>query len=103
MDRYERINALHRLLKASRYPVTVARLQDELGWLNDVQVADRLLQQLPEVQAGQADQADQFAQDGLRLHAAFIRGYLAARAQAQGKDGRMHKAWRRFKAARLPA
>ena len=31
MDRYERINALHRLLKASRYPVTVARLQDELG------------------------------------------------------------------------
>lgn len=78
-------------------------LQDELGWLNDVQVADRLLQQLPEVQAAQAEQADQFAQDGLRLHAAFIRGYLAARAQAQGKDGRMHKAWRRFKAARLPA
>ena len=31
MDRYERINALHRLLKAARYPVTVARLQDELG------------------------------------------------------------------------
>lgn len=75
-------------------------LQDELGWLNDVQVADRLLQQLPDVQA---DQADQSAQDGLRLHAAFIRGYLAARAQAQGTDGRMHKAWRRFKAARLPA
>jgi len=63
-------------------------------------VADRLLQQLPDVQA---DQADQSAQDGLRLHAAFIRGYLAARAQAEGSDGRMHKAWRRFKAARLPA
>ncbi|BCT92079.1 transcriptional regulator [Lysobacter helvus] len=31
MDRYERINALHRLLKAARYPVTVARLQEELG------------------------------------------------------------------------
>lgn len=31
MDRYERINALHRLLKGARYPVTVARLQDELG------------------------------------------------------------------------
>ncbi|MGK5044705.1 CHAD domain-containing protein [Janthinobacterium sp. GB4P2] len=72
-------------------------LQDELGWLNDVQVADRLLQQLPDAQA------DLPAQDGLRLHAAFIRGYLAARAQVQGKDGRMHKAWRRFKAARLPA
>lgn len=31
MDRYERINALHRLLKSARYPVTVARLQDELA------------------------------------------------------------------------
>ena len=31
MDRYERINALHRLLKSARYPVTVMRLQEELG------------------------------------------------------------------------
>ncbi|RRN59165.1 YafY family transcriptional regulator [Pseudoxanthomonas sp. SGNA-20] len=31
MDRYERINALHRILKAARYPVTVPRLQEELG------------------------------------------------------------------------
>ncbi|WP_147653507.1 helix-turn-helix transcriptional regulator [Vulcaniibacterium gelatinicum] len=31
MERYERINALHRTLKAARVPVTVARLQDELG------------------------------------------------------------------------
>ena len=31
MDRYERINALHRILKAARRPVTVARLQEELG------------------------------------------------------------------------
>lgn len=31
MDRYERILALHRTLKAARYPVTVPRLQDELG------------------------------------------------------------------------
>src|SRR5690606_25544120 len=30
MDRYERILSLHRILKTSRYPVTVARLQDEL-------------------------------------------------------------------------
>lgn len=82
------------------YVGRLSALQDELGWLNDVQVADRLLQQLPDVQA---DPADQSAQDGLRLHAAFIRGYLAARAQAQGTDGRMHKAWRRVKAARLPA
>ncbi|KKO65168.1 CHAD domain protein [Janthinobacterium sp. KBS0711] len=83
------------------YVGRLSALQDELGWLNDVQVADRLLRQLPEVQTGQADQVEQSAQDGLRLHAAFVRGYLAA--QAQGSDGRMHKAWRRFKAARLPA
>ncbi|MDX8123641.1 CYTH and CHAD domain-containing protein [Janthinobacterium sp. GMG2] len=85
------------------YVGRLSALQDELGWLNDVQVADRLLRQLPEVQTDQPGQADQSVQDGLRLHAAFVRGYLAARAQAQGSDGRMHKAWRRFKAARLPA
>ena len=31
MDRYERIIGLHRVLQAARRPVTVARLQDELG------------------------------------------------------------------------
>ena len=31
MDRYERITALHRTLRAARYPVTVPRLQEELG------------------------------------------------------------------------
>lgn len=31
MDRYERINALHRTLKGAHRPVTVARLQDVLG------------------------------------------------------------------------
>ena len=31
MDRYERILALHRILKSARYPVTVPRLQEELG------------------------------------------------------------------------
>ncbi|MDR2871396.1 MAG: YafY family transcriptional regulator [Xanthomonadaceae bacterium] len=31
MDKIERITALHRTLKAARYPVTVKRLQDELG------------------------------------------------------------------------
>ena len=76
------------------YVGRLAALQDELGWLNDVRVADRLLQQLPD---GQPDHAE------LRLHAAFLRGYLAARAQSQGTDGSMHKAWRRFKAARSPA
>jgi CHAD domain-containing protein len=76
------------------YVGRLSALQDELGWLNDVQVADRLLQQLPDGQPGQAE---------LLLHAAFIRGYLAAGMQSQGVDGRMHRAWRRFKTARLPA
>jgi len=31
MDRYERINTLHRILKSARYPVPFARLRDELG------------------------------------------------------------------------
>ncbi|KAF1706136.1 helix-turn-helix transcriptional regulator [Pseudoxanthomonas sacheonensis] len=31
MDKIERITALHRILKAARYPVTVKRLQEELG------------------------------------------------------------------------
>ncbi len=31
MDRYERILSLHRLLKKSRYPVSLQRLKDELG------------------------------------------------------------------------
>ena len=31
MDRYERILSLHRTLKSARYPVTVARLQEDLG------------------------------------------------------------------------
>jgi predicted DNA-binding transcriptional regulator YafY len=31
MDRYERILALHRILKSARYPVKVPRLQEELG------------------------------------------------------------------------
>src|SRR5690606_36378849 len=30
MDRYERILSLHRILKTARYPVTVARLREEL-------------------------------------------------------------------------
>ncbi len=30
MDRYERILSLHRILKTARYPVTVAKLQDDL-------------------------------------------------------------------------
>lgn len=76
--------------KVRPYVGRLAVLQDELGEMNDVQVADRLLQQLPN---GQAD---------LQLHAAFIRGYLAARAQGGDGQRRMDKAWRRLVKTPLP-
>ncbi|WP_300753907.1 CYTH and CHAD domain-containing protein [Janthinobacterium sp.] len=76
--------------KVQPYVGRLSLLQDELGAMNDVRVADRLLQELPD---GQAD---------LQVHAAFIRGYLAARAQGGDNERRMDKAWRRFTSARLP-
>ena len=76
--------------KVRPYVGRLSVLQDELGAMNDVRVADRLLQELPN---GQAD---------LQLHAAFIRGYLAARAQDGDGQLRMDKAWRRLTKTALP-
>jgi triphosphatase len=70
------------------YADALARLQDELGWLNDAAVADRLLTQL---------------QDGqVRLEggAGFIRGYLAARAC--GGERKIRKRWEKFTSIKLP-
>ncbi|MBB5609701.1 MULTISPECIES: CYTH and CHAD domain-containing protein [unclassified Janthinobacterium] len=76
--------------KVRPYVGRLSVLQDALGAMNDVRVADRLLQELPN---GQAD---------LQLQAAFIRGYLAARAQAGDGQRRMDKAWRRLVKTALP-
>lgn len=75
------------------YVARLSALQDELGALNDAQVADRLLQALADGQP---------RRPALRLHAAYLRGYLAARAQLPGESGRLRKTWRRFRTARLP-
>ena len=79
------------------YVARLSALQDELGALNDAQVADRLLQTLADGQP---------RRPALQLHAAYLRGYLRgdleAAAQSPGGNGRLRKAWRRFKAARLP-
>ena len=76
--------------KVRPYVGRLSVLQDALGAMNDVRVADRLLQELPN---GQAD---------LQWQAAFIRGYLAARAQGGEGQRRMDKAWRRLAKTALP-
>lgn len=78
--------------KVDAYIGRLSKLQDVLGVLNDLQVADGLLQAL----AGQ--------QPAVQSQAAFVRGFLAARAQQRLADARnLQRAWQRFRAARLPA
>jgi len=79
------------LLRARRvraYERSLARLQDVLGGLNDLEVADGLLQTL----AGE--------EPALAPQAGYVRGYLAARTQAGA--ARVAKAWRRVDGARPP-
>ncbi|KQV90691.1 hypothetical protein ASD15_01005 [Massilia sp. Root351] len=71
------------------YIGSLAKLQDELGWLNDTAVADGLLKKL---QHGEA------RLDG---SAAFTRGYLAS--TTHGGKGKLRKLWRRVRQARAPA
>ena len=78
--------------KVDAYIRRLSKLQDVLGVLNDLQVADGLLQTL----AGR--------QPAVQAQAAFVRGFLAARAHERLADARnLQRAWRRFRAARLPA
>src|SRR5690606_39211397 len=77
MDRYERILALHRTFANARYPVTVARLQDDLGCSRATVYRDlaflRDALMAPVVGAGEAgfrydpDEADRFELPGLWL------------------------------------
>lgn len=77
--------------KVRAYVKPLSGLQDVLGGLNDLQVADGLLRQLADKQIA------------LQSPSAFVRGYLAARAHERLGDAHgMQRAWRRFKAARLP-
>lgn len=62
------------------YLKVLANLQDELGWLNDLAVAERLLPAIPRAD-GQID-------DGVQ----FTRGYLASRLHAG--DATLFKLWK---------
>ncbi|MGZ8293718.1 MAG: CYTH and CHAD domain-containing protein [Telluria sp.] len=70
------------------YIKALTGLQDELGFLNDVAVADRLL---TEMSTGQPQ---------LEATAGFVRGFLAARVDNDGK--RIVKLWEKFEPIGLP-
>lgn len=70
------------------YVEALSTLQDELGWLNDAAVADRLLKEL---QDGHAH---------LEGSAGFIRGYLASRVK--NDDKKIRKLWKKFAPMKLP-
>ncbi|MCJ0826129.1 YafY family transcriptional regulator [Luteimonas sp. 50] len=88
MDRYERIIALHRILQAARYPVTVPRLQDELGCSRATVYRDlaflRDALMAPVVGDGEAgfrydpQQGDRFELPGLWLNSEELHALLAA-------------------------
>ena len=99
MDRYERILALHRTLRNSRYPVTVARLQDELGCSRATVYRDlaflRVALMAPisgDGEAGfryDADEADRFELPGLWLSSDELHALLAAQQLLSRSGGGM--------------
>jgi predicted DNA-binding transcriptional regulator YafY len=88
MDRYERILSLHRILKGARYPVTVARLQDELGcsratvYRDLAFLRDALMAPVTgDGEAGfryQAEEGGRFELPGLWLNSGELHALLAA-------------------------
>ncbi|WP_161993231.1 CHAD domain-containing protein [Lacisediminimonas profundi] len=70
------------------YVAALARLQEQLGYLNDAAVASTLLQEL------------EAAQPELGAKTAFVRGYLACLARAD--DRRLRQAWKRIRSMPLP-
>lgn len=88
MDRYERILAIHRMLKAARYPVPVRRLMDETGgsratvYRDIAFLRDALGAPIEsEGEAGfhyHAEEADRFELPGLWLNSEELHALLAA-------------------------
>ena len=74
--------------RVDRYLKSLSALQDELGRLNDITVADRLLEEL------------RLAQPEIADHASFARGYLAALQNSQNNVQDIHKRWKDFKAVK---
>ncbi|MEG3194326.1 HTH domain-containing protein, partial [Lysobacter sp. D1-1-M9] len=88
MERIERIHALHRILTAARYPVKVARLQDELEcsratvYRDLAYLRDQLM--APVIGNGEAgfrydpDESGRFELPGLWLNSDELHSLLAA-------------------------
>ena len=99
MDRYERIIAMHRILGAARYPVTVPRLQDELGCSRATVYRDlaflRDALMAPVVGDGDAgfrydaSEGDRFELPGLWLSAEELHALLAAQQLLARSSGGM--------------
>lgn len=70
------------------YIKALTGLQDELGYLNDAAVADRLLTGMPA------------AQPQLESEVGFVRGYLAARSK--NDDQKILRLWKRFSKIPMP-
>ena len=99
MDRYERILALHRILKSARYPVTVPRLQEELGCSRATVYCDlaflRDALMAPVVGDGEAgfrydaSEGDRFELPGLWLNSEELHALLAAQQLLSRSGGGM--------------
>ncbi|MES2756653.1 MAG: CHAD domain-containing protein [Pseudomonadota bacterium] len=74
--------------KVQPYIKSLTGLQDELGFLNDATVADRLLSDLPA------------AQPDLTANVGFVRGFLAARTT--NDDRTIIRLWKRFERIGIP-
>jgi predicted DNA-binding transcriptional regulator YafY len=99
MDRYERILSLHRILKTARYPVTVPRLQDELGCSRATVYRDlaflRDALMAPVVGDGEAgfrydaSEGDRFELPGLWLNSEELHALLATQQLLSRSGGGM--------------
>jgi CHAD domain-containing protein len=74
--------------KLRRFRRQLSRLQDDLGWRNDMAVADGLLRSL----LGKDPQ--------LAIGTGYARGYIAGRVDADKQQ--LRRLWKRFKGGRLP-
>jgi len=80
----EFLESLYPSRRTKRYIQALASLQDALGTLNDMAVADSLLRELAE------------ARPGLAPAAGYARGYLTSSRQRE--ERRLKKRWKRFTA-----
>lgn len=84
----EFFQSLYSPKRVDDYVDALSALQDELGWLNDATVSDRLLHELSE------DRHE------LALGIGFTCGYLIS--NVTHRDRRLHKFWKCFKSMKLP-